>query len=113
MELTDKELGAIYLPHDRDETLAPEEYYYLQSTRSGERVIRVEVRYIYPMHDGTEYGITQNGKHVDVGYGDQLRGVRKSALYDNKHDCRAQTHLMFDGWEALRFRLTHKGGADK
>lgn len=106
--LSDRELAAVYLPHERDPELEPLEYYYLQPTMRGERVIKVEVREVLPTKDGTEYGIYQSGRRIDVGYGDGLRGVRMAALYDNKRDCKNQTHLMFDGWEALRDRLNKK-----
>ena len=92
-----------YLLNPPDPTLRPQEYYYLQSTMGGERVIRVQVREILPCKEGTEYGIFQGNRRVDVGYGDPFRGCRKHELYDNKQDCKAQTHMFCEEWEHLRF----------
>lgn len=99
----ERELCAFYLPGEPDPTLGDEEFYYLQ----GNRVIRVWALQVLPHDDDTEYGIFQRRPggvmtHVDAGYGDEFRGVPRSALYDNKDDCRAQTHMLFNGWERLR-----------
>ena len=92
-----------YIPSAPDPSLRACEYYYLQ----GNRVIRVWVHDILPYRDGTEYGIYQERAghlvRIDAGYGDPLRGVRMGYLYDNKEDCRDQTHSWYDNWESLRF----------
>lgn len=106
--MTDKELIETCIPSPRDETLGFDEYYYLQTTSAGERVIRVEIRDILPLHDGTEYGIYQGGRRIDAGYGTPFRGVKMHDLYDNKDDCRNQTHYWCDEWE--RLRLLQRGG---
>ena len=94
-----------YLPNLPDPSLGFGEYYYLQEGMTS-RVLKVHVLDILPVKDGTEYGIYQKRGNdlvrLDVGYGDQMRGVRKSALYDNKEDCRNREHSMYDGWEKLR-----------
>lgn len=104
--MTTQEMIETYIPRPPDPTLGEDEYYYLQSTAGGERVIRVVIRQILPYEEGTEYGIYQDGgrkyKRVDVGYGDSYRGARMSQLYDNKQDCKEQTHYTFDRWEELR-----------
>jgi len=90
-----------YIPNPRDESLGFNEYYYLQYTSSGgERVIKVRVHEILPHDDHMEYGVYTKSGRIDVG--DPFRGVRKHDLYDNKEDCRNQTHLMWDDWEELR-----------
>lgn len=95
-----------YIPSPRDPDLEDGEYYYLQSTAKGEQVIRVYALDILPHQNGDEYGIyQQRGCHmvrIDAGYGDPTRGVRKCHLYDNKQDCRDQTHIAMDDWERLR-----------
>lgn len=98
-----------YLPHDPDPTLDLNEYYWLQYTNGATgnpRVIRVYALDILPHKDGTEYGIYQmrGGRlqWVDVGYGDDTRGARMGDLYDNKQDCRDQTHGAVDWWPSLR-----------
>ena len=115
MALTERERQMIeaYLPNPPDESLEWDEYYYLQATASGERVIKVRALQVFPYKDGTEYGIyQQRGEglvRVDTGYGDAFRGAHMYELYDNKADCREQTHLMFDGWEQLRKRQREEG----
>lgn len=109
----EKELVRAYLPHARDRTLEDGEFYYLQSTSGGERVIRVFALDVLCCRDGTEYGIYQQkgGRlvRIDAGYGDPFRGIRMGSLYDNKEDCRDQTHIMFDGWEGLRHTQEAEG----
>ena len=108
--MTDRERLMIqeYLPNPPDPTLGVGEYYYLQSTRKGEQVIKVTIVHIFPgrSHEPTEYGIYQvcaNGlKWVDVGYGDHFRGCTMRELYDNKEDCKNQAHMFCYEWEELR-----------
>ena len=61
---------------------------------------------VLPHDDHTEYGIYQykGGRltRLDAGYGNGYRGVRMGDLYDNKEDCRNQTHGWCDDWERLR-----------
>ena len=97
-----------YLPHPPDPELGFGEYYYRQSTMQGEKVIKVLVMSIFPgeLHQPTEheiYQIRSDGlRWVDVGWGDRLRGAYMSQLYDNKEDCRNQTHPWVEDWENLR-----------
>ena len=95
-----------YLPGEPDPELEDGEYYYLQSTMGGDRVIKVFPLDVLPHHDGTEYGLYQKKGNqlvwVDVGWGDRTRGTRFGNLYDNKEDCRNATHYFEDNWESLR-----------
>jgi hypothetical protein len=97
-----------YLPNPPDPELEEGEYYYRQSTMKGEQVIKVRVTAIFPgeVHQPEEYEIYQirsDGlRWVDVGWGDRCRGAFKSQLYDNKQDCRDQTHQWAEDWEHLR-----------
>jgi hypothetical protein len=101
-----KQMIETYLPNPPDPELNDGEYYYLQSTMKGEQVIKVYPLDIFPVRDGTEYGIYQNRggqlRWVDVGYGEHTRGCRKHDLYDNKQDCKDSTHYWDDNWERLR-----------
>lgn len=96
------------LPNPPDPDLGFEEFYYLQSTMKGEQVIKVQVLSVFPgmVHEELEYGIYQvwgNGlRWVDVGWGDQNRGCHRSHLYDNREDCKNQTHYWNSRWEQLR-----------
>ena len=96
-----------YLPNPPDPELGFNEFYWLQYTMDGKsRVLKVQAMDVFPLKDGTEYGIYRlKGNHlvrIDAGYGDPYRGVRKHDLYDNKQDCRNQTHMCCDDWEHLR-----------
>ena len=113
--MTDRERDAIayYLPHDADPSLECGEYYYLQYTRNNPRVIRVFALDILPVKDGTEYGIYQRHggrlQWVDTGYGDHCRGCRMGDLYDNKDDCRDQTHGAVENWPYYRHLQQEEG----
>lgn len=101
--MTDRERKMIegYLPHPRDPELGVDEYYVLDTA---DRVRRVYVTDLMPNKDRMTYGVYEvsTGKRIDAGYGSPFVGFAKSQMYDNKQDCRDQTHLMFDGWEELR-----------
>ena len=107
--MTDRERQMIegYLPNPPDPELEDGAYYWLQYLANGStRVLTVYPLDILPVKDGTEYGIYQmrGGRmhRVDAGYDDPCRGVRMHDLYDNKQDCRDQTHMCWDRWEELR-----------
>jgi len=98
-----------YLPHPPDPDLPEGAYYWLQYTAGATgkpRVLTVYIHDIMPTKDGIEYGIYQvrGGRYqrVDAGYGDPMRGVQMHDLYDNKEDCRDQTHMILNNWETLR-----------
>ena len=94
-----------YLPNPPDPSLEDGEYYWLQEGMTA-RVLRVFALDIWPMKDGTEYGLymRRGGRlvRVDAGYGDPFRGARKHDLYDNRQDCKDHTHNFCDEWEDLR-----------
>lgn len=92
-----------YLPGKPDPTLQFGEYYFLQNNR----VIRVFALDVYCNRDGDTYGCYRQvgGRmvKVDDGWGGgPFHGVYKSQLYDNKEDCRNQTHSWCERWEELR-----------
>ena len=103
-----RQMIELYLPNPPDPELGFSEYYYRQSTMKGEQVIKVRVTSIFPgeRHQPAEYEIFQvwgNGlRWVDVGWGDRCRGAFMSQLYDNKQDCRDQTHQWSEDWRRLR-----------
>ena len=41
----------------------------------------------------------------------EFDSFRRNELYDNKEDCRNQTHGAYDDWEALR-KIQEKGESD-
>ena len=107
--MTDRQKQDIeyYLPGDPDKSLDDGEYYYLQNKTGTERVIRVFPLDVFPMKDGTQYGLyTKKGGRlcwVDTGWGDDhCHGVYMGDLYDNREDCKNQTHMGCYWWEQLR-----------
>ena len=96
-----KQLIAAYLPNPRDPELNEGEYYVLDTN---DRVRKVEIRRILPRDERITYGVYEvsSGRRIDAGYGSEFYGFRKSQLYDNREDCKEQSHLMFDEWERLR-----------
>ena len=103
--MTDRERLMIqeYLPNPPDPTLDVEEFYFLQNNR----VIRVYALDCLPHKHDTCYGIykKQGGHlvHVNDGWDDTgFHGVYRHELYDNKEDCKNQTHSWCDNWEYLR-----------
>ena len=101
--MTDRERKMIeaYLPHQRDTELGVDEYYVLDTAG---RARKVYVRDIMPDKDKMTYGVYEvsTGKRIDAGYGSPFVGFTKAQMYDNKPDCKDQTHLIYDGWEELR-----------
>lgn len=101
--LTDRQKQMIeaYLPHQRDKSLGFGEYY--ARDVSG-RVYKVFIRDINPSmrENGSLYGVLYDGsgKKFDAGFG--YGRTHKYELYDNREDCRDQTHPCYDGWEELR-----------
>ena len=95
-----------YLPGDPDPMLDEGEYYYLQNLSGTERVIRVFPLDIFPTKHGTQYGLyrRKGGRlvWVETGWGDRTHGVSMGDLYDNKEDCRNQTHGGCSWWQQLR-----------
>lgn len=96
-----KQLIAAYLPHPRDPELGFNEYYVRDTA---DRIRKVEIREIFPCDDEIAYGVYEvsSGRRIDAGYGSPWVGFRKYALYDNKEDCKDQTHLLYNEWEELR-----------
>lgn len=100
-EMQKKQIEA-YIPHPRDTTLGPGEYYWMDAA---DRVQRVRVRHIMlgwigePQKYGCVYVYT--GKDVLDCTG-RYGQVHKGDLYDNKEDCRDRTHAAVDWWERLR-----------
>ncbi len=99
----EKELIAFYLPSPPDPTLDFMDFYMRDST---DRVIRVHATDI-GMDDEGEYRRVwrSNGTGVFNAPGEvsRLPGWYYAwALYDNKQDCKDNTHCLYNRWEYLR-----------
>lgn len=103
-----KQLIEGYIPNPRDRSLENGEYYLLYYGRGGERIRKVYIREILPHSEGysswNEYGVydSKTNARIDSGWNSPFRGHKMADLYDNKEDCKNQTHVMYDGWEELR-----------
>jgi hypothetical protein len=108
--MTDRQRQKIesYLPHSRDESLEPFEYYY---QRDDGKIFKVYISEICPLENGTGYRCrySHNGNLVHT-FG-EYSTIRKRQLYDNKKDCADCSHLMFDNWEQLRELQNGESGA--
>ena len=104
----EKQLIEAYIPSPRDTTLGDFEYY-AQDT-SG-RIQKVEITDILPTANGeTLYGVVQaNSRRRVKGWRD-YDAFSMSDLYDNKQDCKDDTHLGYNYWERLR-EIQRKDGA--
>ena len=100
--MTDKERQMIewYIPSPRDETLDLMEYYWKNDAG---KIFKVYITDINPAkNDRTVYGCrySHNGQRVHA-FG-EWESIGMNNLYDNKDDCRDDTHLMYEQWEYLR-----------
>lgn len=103
--MTEREKRMIegYLPHGRDPELEDFCYYILDNNS---RVRKVYVSEINPSSDphsdeevyGVRYASNGNRYLGYPGYGN----IQMSQLYDNREDCKKQTHPLYNGWETLR-----------
>lgn len=101
--MTDRQKRMIetYLPHPRDKDLGDGEYY-VRDTAG--RVRRAWPANIWLHRDEVTYDMYEcsSKRRIESGWYDPFRGFTKGYLYDNKEDCRAETHDLYDGWEELR-----------
>lgn len=104
--MTDRQRQMIegYIPGEPDPTLEWGEYYMLDSA---DRVIRVRATDISWSNDGQEIRrpIRPNGTGVfnaPGGVTGMDGWVFMSFLYDNKEDCKHNTHAWYHDWEDLR-----------
>lgn len=92
---------AAYLPHPRDPELEDSEYY-IMAAYSG-RVHKVYISDIAEdRHFNTVYGVRYSATGKKFYQNDEYLCIRMGDLYDNKEDCRDQTHPCIDWWEDLR-----------
>lgn len=102
-----RQMIAAYIPSDPDPELGFAEYY---MTDAADRVIRVSAsRIAYNADDEREirqvFTVSKRPHPVFGGRGECARNpgwYYLRALYDNKQDCRDDTHWMYDNWERLR-----------
>ncbi len=92
---------AAYLPHPRDPELEDGEYY-VKHSYSG-RVHKVYISDIAEdRHFNTVYGVRYSSTRKKFYQNDEYLCIRMGDLYDNKPDCKDETHPCIDYWENLR-----------
>ena len=101
-----KKMIETYIPSQPGPDLEFGEFYMADSA---DRVIRVRVVSVsysiedYEIRRVVTVGRTQRGVYNARGEYGRIPGwYYPRALYDNKQDCRNDTHYMYDEWEALR-----------
>lgn len=96
----EKELIETYIPHKRDKNLEEYEYYILTANDTVQKGV---VRDIAFNARGEDLFCLWNGRGVVRSWASNNMGyVTKRHLYDNKQDCKDQTHFAYDDWEKLR-----------
>lgn len=96
-EQTRKKIEA-YIPSPRDESLKFGDYYVNQNGR-----VRLgHVRGMFMADDGEDLLelVDDRGRRIIGPW--EFDSFRRTELYDNREDCRNQTHGAFYDWEALR-----------
>ncbi len=107
----ERQLISAYLSNPRDPELEFNQYYVCDTA---DRIRKVEIREILPNKDELSYGVYEvtSGRRIDAGYGSRYVGFRKHALYDNREDCKSQSHFLYNDWENLR-KLQERENYDK
>ena len=89
-----------YIPHKRDESLQEDEYYVLTANGTVQKGV---VRDLAFNARGEDLFRLWNGRGViHCWASDNMGYVTKRHLYDNKQDCKDNTHFAYDDWERLR-----------
>lgn len=96
----EKELIEAYIPSPRDNTLDSFQYY---AQDSSGRIQKVEITDILPRAEGeTVYRVVQADTRKRVKGWREYDSYAMSDLYDNKQDCKDETHIGYSYWERLR-----------
>ena len=95
----EKQLIEAYIPSPKDTSLGVFEYY---AQDSSGRVQKVEIVDILPYRETTYYGIVQVNTRKHIKGWREYEAFAMGDLYDNKEDCKNDTHLGYDYWENLR-----------
>lgn len=90
---------AAYIPTPRDPDLPEDEYYILDNYGKCQRVYISDIN---PDRYETKYGVRYSGSGRKFTNGWEYGKTNLWELYDNKPDCRDQTHMGYNRWEDLR-----------
>lgn len=100
MKERENQLIEAYIPHKRDETLDEDEYYVLTANDTVQKGVLRDIAF---NSRGEDIFRLWNGRGIVHCWASDAMGfVTKRHLYDNKQDCKDQTHFAYDGWEELR-----------
>lgn len=96
----EKELIEDYIPNKRDESLEEDEYYVLTANDTVQKGIVRDIAFNARGEDifrlWNSRGVVHSWASDNMGY------VTKRHMYDNKQDCKDNTHFAYDDWEKLR-----------
>ena len=95
----EKRLIEAYIPSPKDTTLRDFEYYVKDSS---DRVQKVEITDMLPFGETTLYRVVQADTRKQVKNFRKYGAFAMCDMYDNKTDCRDNTHIAYDNWERLR-----------
>lgn len=95
----EKQLIEGYIPSPRDTTLKDFEYYVKDLNG---RVQKVEITDILPFGETTLYRVVQADTRKQIKNFRKYDAFLMCDMYDNKTDCRDNTHIAYDNWEYLR-----------
>lgn len=95
-----KSMVDAYIPSPRDESLDVDEYYVLSENNIIQKGWISDIA--FDSHGNIRYRLRNKKGVVHSWASDELGYVRKSHMYDNKQDCKSETHFAYDDWEELR-----------
>lgn len=95
----EKQCIEVYIPSPRDPSLGDFEYF---AKDVNDRIQRVEVTDIFPHGEENYYGVVQTNTRKRVKSWRDYGTFAMSDFYDNKEDCKNDTHPLCNYWEKLR-----------
>lgn len=95
-----KELAKIYTPSPRDNSLDDDEYYVLSENNTIQKGRITDIA--FGLHERMKYRLFNGRGIVKCWASDELGYISKSHMYDNKKDCKNETHFAYEDWEELR-----------
>lgn len=107
----EKELIEAYIPNKRDESLEEDEYYVLTVNDTIQKGVVRDLAFNARGED--LFRLRNNRGIVHSWASDNMGFVTKRHLYDNKQDCKDQSHFAYDDWEELRKIQIESNGRTK
>lgn len=93
------ELAKIYIPSPRDKSLNEDEYYVLTENDTIQKGWITDIA--FGIRGNMKYRLFNGRGVVRSWASDELGYTGKAHMYDNKTDCKNETHFAYEGWEDL------------